>query len=168
MVNYYKVITFVVLLAVMRCQQTNTQFQPNQNTLKDSQEETPSKKENLDDNSKTEIVNESKLEFWINFRYNMEFNSTQLIKTARMYKPEESSYMTQLKSYAWFSYLLGAVFGAVFLFYMIGRFILGKFKGPKVLLSQGYTKISLLILVLSMITLIVLLGLSVHNINKVK
>ena len=108
-----------------------------------------------------------KYDYWIKFRNSMNFNTNQLAKLSRSYKPEESSYKKTLLVYSWLPFLLASIFGVLLILYLIGRFALNWFRGPKTYIDENYKRFSWLLLFIGLVGTVTFLAFTFFYSNRV-
>lgn len=80
--------------------------------------------------------------YWVKFKNSFTFDANQKAKLARAFTPEDPSYEKRSQNITWFMYLFAGLFGLSFLVYLVGRFILNRFKGPKTHISPWYGRMA--------------------------
>lgn len=100
--------------------------------------------------------------YWINIRNSIEFDSNQLAKTARLYRPEDSSYESTLNGYGVILYVLSGLSILILLLYFIGRFGFNSFIGGKTVKTNRHLKLTSILIVLGLIGSIILYSISIN------
>lgn len=115
-----------------------------------------------DDDTMTEEKKNEYL-YWIRFKNSFTFKENQLSKLARAFKPEDENYLQSNIKTGWFMFLIASFFGLLLILYLIGRFILGYFKGPKSHISAWYGRTSFIFIFIGFIISMTLFSLSLYN-----
>lgn len=99
--------------------------------------------------------------YWINIRNSIEFDSNQLARTARLYRPEDSSYESTLNGYGVILYVLSGLSILILILYLIGRFGFNSFIGGKTVKTSRHLKLTSILIILGLIISIILYSISI-------
>lgn len=132
-----------------------------------SQVTSEAEKEEDKDIAETEKMREEYY-YWIKFKNSFTYDKDQKAMLARSFKPETSGYVASNLGKAWFMYLLAGIFGAFLILYLVGRFVLNKFKGPKSHISPWFGRVSWLFIIIGFVCTMVFYSITLSKSLKIK
>jgi hypothetical protein len=102
--------------------------------------------------------------YWVNYKnsFNAE-SSSKLAKLTKYYEPENENYYTNLNKYGIPFHSISGLFALLLIIYLIMRFFMGYFKGPKTHISNWYGYFSWLLIIFGFFSAIILFCLSLSN-----
>ena len=119
---------------------------------------------------KNEFTREMRKEYtyWVKFKNSFTFPRDQKKKLARSYRPEDDDYRSSIQKYNWLLYMIAGILGAFLFIYLIGRFLLNWFRGPKSHITAWYSRFSLLMIFVSFTLFCVFNGIALNKIMSVQ
>ena len=106
--------------------------------------------------------------YWIKFKNSFTYDKDQKAKLARSFKPETSGYVSSSLGKPWFIYLLAGIFGAFLILYLVGRFVMNKFKGPKSHIGPWFSRVSWIFIFLGLVCVMVFYSITLSKSLKIK
>lgn len=136
---------------------------------KEEKEEDEKDKE-LDITKIRKLTSEQRDEFkyWVGLSNTINFDESEYKNIAIAFNPQDDGYNAGTLKYSWFAFLMAAVFGVFLILYLIGRFLLNKFKGPKTFIDENYKRLTWISFIIGIIGAITFLSLTMVYSNRIK
>ena len=93
----------------------------------------------------------------------MTYQKSQLAKLSRAFTPEIAGYEGKNIKQVWFFYVLSGLFLLSLIIYIIGRFTMNRFKGPKSHISSWYGRYSFLSIIVGLGGSITMFSFAISN-----